>query len=233
MDRKTAGASVEMNDELVDRTKTSVLAAQGRGHQVYLVGAVVVWALGAFSTRWVGVWLGIGVAAVALGIWGLLLDDRLTADLRRPRRRHLGIGLLAGIFMIVVTYLGYAVVMAGIPQLHGATVELYRFFASLPRHLIPLAVPVIIVSEEIVWRGRVQALLQARMHPILAVVVAAAIYALAHAPIGSPLLVGVAFACGLFWSALRGATGSIVPGLIAHLIWDLCVMVLFPLTPPS
>jgi membrane protease YdiL (CAAX protease family) len=233
MDRKTAGASVELNDELADKTKTTLAAPQDRRHQVYLVAAVVVWALGAFSTHWIGVWAGIGLAAVALGMWGLLLDDRLTADLRRPSPKQLGIGLLAGIFMLVVTYLGYASVMANIPELHGATGELYRFFVSLPPYLIPVAVPLIIVSEEIVWRGRVQGLFQQRTHPILAAVGAAAVYALAHAPIGSALLVGVAFACGLFWSVLRGATGSIVPGLIAHVIWDVFVMVLFPLTPPS
>ena len=222
MDRKPTGSSEARLD-----------GPSERRHRVFLAGAVVLWSLGALSTRWFGVWTGIGVPAIVLGLWGIGLDARLTADLRRPTPRLLGIGALAGVFMLLVTYGGYAAVMSRAPGLHGGTGELYRFFAALPRYLVPIAVPAIIVSEEIVWRGRVQALFQERMHPLLAAAAAAAIYALAHAPIGSPLLVGVAFACGLFWSLLRAATGSLLPALIAHAIWDLCVMVLFPLTPPA
>jgi membrane protease YdiL (CAAX protease family) len=204
-----------------------------RRHRTFLIASVLVWGVGALSTHRIGVWAGIGGAAVSLAIWGMLLDDRIAGDLRRPTPRLLGIGVLAGLFMLAVTYLGYGVVMAGIPRLHGATGELYRFFSSLPRPLIPLAVPAIIVSEEIVWRGRAQALFQESMKPYPAALAAAALYALAHAPIGSPLLAAVAFACGLFWGNLRAATGSIIPSLISHVIWDLFVMVLFPLTPPA
>jgi uncharacterized protein len=230
--KKARGPGKGLKQPAAEATQRFDSPVHGR-HRAYLCGSVLAWALGAVSTHWIGLWAGIGVAAVCLAIWGLRLDDRLSNDLLRPSPKLLVTGVLAGLFMLVVTYLGYGAAMAGVPFLQGATGELYRFFASLPRHLIPVAVPVIVVSEEIVWRGRVQALLQERMTPSRATVAAAAVYALAHAPIGSPLLVGVAFACGLFWGMLRSWTGSIVPGLVAHMVWDLFVMVLFPLTPPS
>jgi membrane protease YdiL (CAAX protease family) len=223
----------ELDEPLTNTVAEPLDAPSERRHHTYLWVALAVWSLGALSTHWIGVWAGIGGAAVSLGLWGLLFDDRLTADIRRPNLKLIAIGLIAGAVMLVGTYLGYRTIMWGIPQLHGATGELYRFFAALPRHLVPLAVPVIILSEEVVWRGRVQALFLERMPPVPAAVVTAALYALAHAAIGSPLLVGVAFVCGLFWGTLRGATGSIIPGLIAHVIWDVCVMVMFPLTPPT
>jgi membrane protease YdiL (CAAX protease family) len=61
------------------------------------------------------------------------------------------------------------------------------------------------------------------------VVFSAVAYALAHAPIGSPLLVALALVCGLFWSALRAWTGSLVAPLVSHLLWDLLVFSLRPL----
>jgi len=50
-----------------------------------------------------------------------------------------------------------------------------------------------------------------------------------QAPLGSPSLVVAAFACGLVWSALRAATGSLVPTLVAHLLWDFAVLLWMPL----
>jgi membrane protease YdiL (CAAX protease family) len=63
----------------------------------------------------------------------------------------------------------------------------------------------------------------------VAVPVAASLYALAHAPVGSPLLVVVAFGCGLMWSGLRAYTGELVAPLTAHLVWDVCVLIVRPL----
>jgi membrane protease YdiL (CAAX protease family) len=45
---------------------------------------------------------------------------------------------------------------------------------------------------------------------------------------GSLLLVVVAFLCGLYWSALRAISRSLVPSLCAHLAWDVALIV-FPL----
>ena len=59
--------------------------------------------------------------------------------------------------------------------------------------------------------------------------VAAVAYAVAHAPLGSALLVVVAFLCGLAWGALRAASKSLVPPLMAHLVWDVLVLLCLPL----
>jgi uncharacterized protein len=108
--------------------------------------------------------------------------------------------------------------------------ELYLLFraahpAWLPRALLPL----IILAEELVWRGVVIEALGRRFSPAATVLLGAAVYAAAHLPAGSPLLGALALACGLYWSALRVGTGSLWSGLIAHLIWDACVFVLRPL----
>jgi len=42
--------------------------------------------------------------------------------------------------------------------------------------------------------------------------------------IGSTLLTVVAVICGLFWSTIRWRTQSLLPALIAHLIWDMTIL---------
>jgi membrane protease YdiL (CAAX protease family) len=61
------------------------------------------------------------------------------------------------------------------------------------------------------------------------VTLAALAYALAHAPAGSPLLVAIALLCGLAWGTLRATTSSLVPSLLAHLVWDVLVFLWLPL----
>jgi CAAX protease family protein len=61
------------------------------------------------------------------------------------------------------------------------------------------------------------------------ITLAALAYALAHAPLGSPLLVAVALLCGMAWGTLRAASGSLVPSLLAHLVWDVLVFLWLPL----
>ena len=46
---------------------------------------------------------------------------------------------------------------------------------------------------------------------------------------GSPVLVAVAFFCGLAWGTLRATTASLVPTLVAHLLWDVLVLLWLPL----
>ena len=75
----------------------------------------------------------------------------------------------------------------------------------------------------------VQEALSRRLSPVPAILLTSAVYAAAHAPVGPPMLVGLALACGLYWSLLRAWTGSLLPGLLSHLVWDFLVFVLRPL----
>ena len=54
-------------------------------------------------------------------------------------------------------------------------------------------------------------------------------HALAHAALGSGLLLVVAFLCGIAWGALRAASKSLLPPLVAHLVWDVVVLLWLPL----
>ena len=51
-----------------------------------------------------------------------------------------------------------------------------------------------------------------------------------HIPTENVMLVLAALTCGLFWGALYWKTGSIIPGLISHMVWDPLIFVLFPIS---
>ena len=93
--------------------------------------------------------------------------------------------------------------------------------------------PVIVIAEEIVWRGAVQGALARRMRWLPAAVVGALVYALGHTPVGSPALVLACLGAGFCWSALRVLTDSLPATIVAHLVWDFAVLVVHQLAPPA
>jgi membrane protease YdiL (CAAX protease family) len=100
-----------------------------------------------------------------------------------------------------------------------------------------MALVPVILGEELVWRGVVQGALARQVGARQvggerwAILLGTLLYALAHAPLGSPVLVATAFSCGLAWSGLRHVTAGLVAPLVAHLIWDEMVLLVVPVLP--
>jgi membrane protease YdiL (CAAX protease family) len=189
---------------------------------------VLVWWLGAALSRVAGMWLGVGGTAVALAAALLLADGPRLRALATPRRGALVYGVLVGAFMTLATYPLYPILVDLSAPLAADVAALYARLGASGSAWRALWLVPIVAAEEIVWRGFVQSALQRRVGARVAVLLAAAFYALAHVPVGSPLLVVVAFACGLVWSALRAARGSLVAPLLAHLLWDVVVLFVAP-----
>ena len=131
--------------------------------------------------------------------------------------------------MAVATYLLYPLFARIVPVIATDTAQLYAAFRAPSFVVASVALVPVIVGEELVWRGVVQASLVERLGSWRGVALAAVVYALVHAPLGSPVLVAVAFFCGLAWGTLRATTSSLVPTLVAHLLWDVLVLLWLPL----
>ena len=189
----------------------------------------LVWALAAASTGSHGIWLAIGGTAVALGVAVLVFDRPAASRLLQPSPRLVLLGAAAGGVMAAATYLLYPVLARLAPFIATDTARLYAAFRPSSLLIASVALGPVVLGEELVWRGVVQAALVRRLRPWGGVTLAAAAYALAHAPLGSPVLVMVALSCGLFWGALRVTTSSLVPTLVAHLVWDVIVLLWLPL----
>jgi uncharacterized protein len=117
--------------------------------------------------------------------------------------------------------------------------------AALREHAAEVAVAVIVAAtaEEIVWRGLVTRQIAEAIGSRTAWVWAAVLYALAHAPTVillkdpvaglNPVLVLAALALGLFWGAMGRFLGRLVPGILSHIAFDWCVLMMFRLWGPS
>ena len=71
-------------------------------------------------------------------------------------------------------------------------------------------------AEELLFRGFILGMLLKRYSDTQSVVISSLIFAIAHEPIAMVL----AFGGGLLYGWLRVRTGSILPGMIAHAIWN-------------
>jgi membrane protease YdiL (CAAX protease family) len=194
------------------------------------IACVLIWCAGAGLTHVIGIWAGVGGAAIALGFAVLFLAWPTLAPLLRTSGPLLAWGAAAAIVMIAGTNGLYPVLSGGSAAFARDVHGLYGLFRAADPLWVPHALlPFMIVSEELIWRGVVQEALGRRLAPSLTVLLASAAYAAAHAPVGSLLLTALALACGFYWSAIRARTGSLIPSLISHLVWDYLVFVLRPL----
>jgi membrane protease YdiL (CAAX protease family) len=142
--------------------------------------------------------------------------------------------------MVVLTHLAYGWLSALIPGVHEATralLKLLNVVGFTPAERAGLIV-VIASCEELLFRGPLPALVASKARPawrwpvrseVTRLLAFAAVYALTTVPLGSPLLVVCAFACGSVWGTLRIASGSLVAPILTHVIWDLGVLLIWPL----
>jgi len=189
---------------------------------------VVVWLVASASTGALGIWPALGGASVVLGVAIFVFDRAAALRLLRPSARLVVAGMAAGCAMAAATGLLFPVFARVLPFMRTDTARLYASFREPARVVAALALLPVILGEELVWRGVVQTALARRLGAWRGVTLAALAYALAHAPLGSPVLVVVALSCGIAWGAMRAASGSLVPSLLAHLVWDIVVLLWLP-----
>jgi membrane protease YdiL (CAAX protease family) len=192
------------------------------------IACVAIWIVAAVAARVAGIWAAIGGAAIGLGVAVSALDRNRARQLLRPSAGLFAVGAAAGGAMTAVTHLLYPEVARHVPSVAADVATLYAAFRAPSPAVAAIVLAPVVVGEELVWRGVVQGALVGRFGRRGGVLLAAAAYALAHAAIGSPLLVVVALLCGIAWGALRVASKSLLPPLVAHLVWDATVLLWLP-----
>jgi membrane protease YdiL (CAAX protease family) len=192
------------------------------------LAAALAWLVAAAAARRLGIWPSLGGTALALGAAVLAVDHTVRTGLR-PTPVRILIGAAAGATLAAATHLAYPLLAHLEPWIARDTALLYAAFRAPPGRWASLALAPIIFGEELVWRGAVQGALSRRLGRTAGVILAALGYALVLVPLGSPVLPLVAGGCGLVWGVLRAATRSLVPPVVAHLAWDLLVLLWLPL----
>jgi uncharacterized protein YbjT (DUF2867 family)/membrane protease YdiL (CAAX protease family) len=173
------------------------------------------------------VWYRMAAGAAALSAVALTRVHVGWHELFRPTRRHVVQGAAAAAALYAAGAM-VAHLITGSPALAAQMAELYGWKRAVPGALaIPLLL-LIVLGEEVVWRAAVTLPLAARLGPWAGTLAAAAAFALAHLPMGIPLLLLAALGAGAFWSALAIKTRSVVPALLSHVLWDMAVLFWLP-----
>jgi membrane protease YdiL (CAAX protease family) len=212
----------------------------GRRQRIAAALALALWVVGAAAAVRIGFWWALGITAVALGLVSLAIDRslwRLTGlppwmgsrDRQRAPARLAALGVLVGVAMAGATYAMYPLVVRAVPWLASDTRRLYASFAALTLGQAALALPPILLGEELFWRGLLHQAFFARLPAPTAVFLGATAYALGNLPTGSPTLTLVAFACGAAWSTLRITTRTLLAPLTSHLVWNTLLLVIHPI----
>ncbi|HEY5283434.1 MAG TPA: CPBP family glutamic-type intramembrane protease [Polyangia bacterium] len=213
----------------------------GTGRRLLLLAlAVVAWlACFAMLVR-LGTWAGFALAGAALVAPALKFDPALLG-LLRPSVSKVGIGFLLGAMMILLTHAAFAVVTVRLSEIRTATLGIYALLNNSGFSPLAQAAFVVVVAacEEILFRGALagtgQGIDQGGSHNLLTwrglgtIVALAACYAAATLTLGSFLLAVCAFLCGIAWGGLSVATRSLVPAIVAHIVWDLGIFLAWPL----
>lgn len=212
----------------------SVTAAASRGLPLALCGAAVALWFALMGRFGPGIYTLMGPFALAVSALVALVFRRRLAEWLRPTRRGVAVGLLVGVGMTLATYPVYALAAALYPPLRGEVAVLYG-----AAHGARLAealgwVLVIIVAEELLWRGALLDALAPLVSPRPAMALSLLTYCVAQAGTGSWIVTALALVCGTLWTLQRHLTRSVLSSLIAHLIWTPTVILLLPVdtAPP-
>jgi len=183
----------------------------------------------------VNVWWVTGAAALVTLAAAAWTDRRRLAGLLAPRRRDVLLGLGSGMALVVASHGLYVLAILWVPGLGWAVRQLYAGLQAPPGPLA--AVPVValvVLAEEVVWRGLLLDELLARLGAERSrranlIALASLAYAIPHLVAGLPLLLLAALALGAVWATLRLTTGGLTAPVICHLVWSAGLAALWPL----
>lgn len=175
-----------------------------------------------------------GLAALGVVVVALLLRPPATrarwfVASARVVAVDVGFGLAVGVASVAATHLAFAPLAARLPSLAGEVDGLYAL-AGVGLSTLG-ATLVVIVAEEVLWRGAAGGALVARVPSGAArAALATGLYAAAQSGGGSVWLVVAALGLGGLWAALAAARGGrLVAPLVAHAVWTLLVLGAWPL----
>lgn len=163
-----------------------------------------------------------------LSLLTLALLSYKSTSWKRVTFNHIVIGFGSGVLLYLVFFIGKQLMLTLFPTMITDLQALYELIAPKENwHYVSLIL-VIIPAEELFWRGYVQRNLEksSLRYPV---VLAAVLYMSAHLYAGALLLLVAALMAGMVWGYLYKRTGTMTVPLLSHLVFDLLLLVFFPL----
>jgi membrane protease YdiL (CAAX protease family) len=188
---------------------------------VGLAVAAATWGLlFALGRQWF--WPRAAAAGVVIGTFGLVAQRSDLDSLFRVRPVDLVVGVASAAALWGVFWVGDWLTRAWFPPLATQVGQLYALRERVTAPTMLLVLAVVGPAEEIFWRGFVQ--------QRAGVAIALAGYAAVLVWERKPVLLLAALTAGAVWAALFAWSGSLIAPIVSHLLWDLAIMVVFPLT---
>lgn len=191
-----------------------------------LVLATVLWVL-VFLIRPLDFWVMLSLSTIILLAISILVNRTKPSF---PARPHLAItGIVVGFLLYALFYVGFFLTRSN-PIIGPGVGQVYTLRSTTPILLIALlTIFPIAPSEEFYWRGLIQRRFVERLGPWPGFLIASAAYSLVHLPTLNPPLILTALIGGLVWGFLYKRTGSLLPGIVSHITFDLLIFVVLPL----
>ena len=179
---------------------------------------------GAFLVEVGDLWIRLVGAIATLGAVGLAVA--------RKQRRTLfstdGASIAIGVSSAVALYFAAAAV-ARLDLVAPEAAVMSRWSAAYSMPVVIATVVIAVLGEEIFWRAAFLRLATHGAQVIRPALLAALVFALAHAGAETWLLPLAALGCGFVWNLIYLTTGNLTASFVSHLVWDLLVVVIAPL----
>jgi membrane protease YdiL (CAAX protease family) len=204
----------------------ALLQKQQLRFPVALAVALLFWMI-AFTVRAFNFWLLMALAAIVL----IALADWVEG---LPQKwwgitpRDLLVGVVSGALLWLLFEIG-SFVTAFLPFQREQIVWFYARKADIATWALPILLVLICTAEEVFWRGVMLRRLSRALGPWRGLQAATAIYVLAHIWAGNLMLLIAALVAGAIWGWLYLRTGRLAPVIISHILFDLLLIVIFPL----
>jgi membrane protease YdiL (CAAX protease family) len=199
-----------------------------------LLAASLAWPLFALTFRGprTRFWDRMTFTGLALGLLALTARP----SLRRTRLgvKEIGAGLGAAGLLYLIFQLGDRITRRVIPG-GGAQIDaIYALRRIRPHRELMARLGLIIgPSEELFWRGFLQAGLMERFGRLWGTLLGAAAYASVHLPSGNFTLIGAAAVAGGFWAVLYSLGVPLGALIVSHIVWDNVIFLIAPTTKLS
>ncbi|MGD7052487.1 CPBP family intramembrane glutamic endopeptidase [Sutcliffiella horikoshii] len=158
-----------------------------------------------------------------------MIDMRINLNRRLFTFYDISYGILTGTILYGVFLVAYLILKVLPFPLITFVEELYLIVGPRSWWHYLMLVLIIIPGEEIFWRRYLQSKLVDRYGILIGFLAGASMYALTHIWTGNPMLVAAAATAGLAWGALYAWKNSLALVIISHLVFDLWLLVIFPL----
>lgn len=151
--------------------------------------------------------------------------------LRRPfTLSDVALGVGSAVVLYAVFWVGNAVAPLILPGAHQDVGNVYGLKSGFSPWLVGAALMVVFgPAEASFWQGTVQAAWMHRYGKNLGWLLTSAFYAAIHTFSLNPMLVTAALVAGLGWGLLYRLTDRLWAVMISHSLWDLAILVLFPI----